>query len=713
MKKPVYIAILMLFLIPLVAAQEFMFLDIGGTYEVYWQWFDLAIYIILFTSLAYYVFVEKMHMHKGISVGIGLALGLSMLMLEVYAGYRLILLSPYAALVIALFLWVLLWMTANAAEMGLGGKDKAELSWLWGILTFIFAMTMLSAMLRAASVNGLILGPLQSLLDFLTTGFVTGLLNILFFILLLYGLVNLATGVFPRVTSALRRPSATAPQAQIAPAGPEAARHDIDTLRDEVRRMSDSLRTDASVRLGELRTRTGQLESDIRSLIERITVLQDFLNTFRANLNEIAITCTALANEIPRLGKITDRYKNWLLGAFRSVRDSKESARKALDALQAHINVSKSDFSEFRKRFDNVATVISDIRKRLDTAGKPILEGKLSPDTVARLKPEYEEMKIRVYELERLQRDLLTQVAKVEDAQKGIETQQPLVTQAKDLLIGLLDKIEDAIENKIVTFESQIDLASNGLKEAANAAQASTQAVANLENALRILGMHARRPDESIAEMKLDEERAEHEVNDFVARLAAFEGELSKEEKTIIEEEITPAPVPDAVNTMKEVLKSLDGLAKRLKDLVTLNARHINKISKWKQPKDVQEAMNEFKLMLNVVKNEITKSKGELEISIAENEKIVMSSPTQRKVFADLVAEEIKIVKLEKEIDALVKTYVSDLDKRIAELKLQPKAISQLQREMRDVFMSIQGALENCLAKIAERQASLRKEWRI
>ncbi len=716
MKRVVLITILFLLVIPLVAAQQFVFLDLAGAYEVYWQWFDLAIYVIIFTSLAFYVFVEKMHMHKGVSVGIGLALGLSMLMLEVYAGYRLILLSPYAALVIALALWIMLWMAANAAEMGLGGKDKPAYSWIWGILSFIFAMAMLSAMLRAATVHGLILGPLQSLLDFFTTDFITGLMNVFFLILLFYGLVSLVITNFPRLKGGISAPGGSMPSVGSGGGGStspafEAARRDIDSLRSEVKKMSEELRANTSVRLGELRTRTGQLERDIRSLLERIAALQEFLNTFSANLTEVSVTCTALANDIPRLGKISDRYKNWLLSAFKSIRDSKESARKALDALQAHINTSKSDFTEFKKRFDNVVSAIGDSRKRLDSAGKSIAEGKLSPEIVARMRPEYEEMRIRVYELERLQKDLLTQVAKVEDAQKGIEAQQPVINQAKEQLTASLDKIEDALENRVVAFELQVNRAADGLREAADAAHAAGVAVVQTQDALRILGMHARRPDESIVEMKLDEERAEHELNDLASRLAALEGELSKAEETIIQEETTEEkpPVYQADITLNEVVKSMSRLAGKLKDLKSLNAKHINKISKWKKTKDAEEAIKEFKLMLNVVKEELANDKTELELSIAENEKIVMATPARKKELADMVAEEVRILTLEKEIDTIIRTYLQDVDKRLAELTLQPKVVQQLQSEMRDTILSIQGTLDSYIEKVELRAAELKK----
>jgi len=142
MNKLPIIFLVALAIVPFVAAQEFLFYDIAGAYIVYWQWFDLAFWVILFTSLGQYVFVQRMQMHKGLAVALGLAGGLSMLMLEYYGGVRLLILTPYFALIATAVFWIFFWHLLRAAM----GEDHK----VWtGILSFLLSLMMLAAFLNA------------------------------------------------------------------------------------------------------------------------------------------------------------------------------------------------------------------------------------------------------------------------------------------------------------------------------------------------------------------------------------------------------------------------------------------------------------------------------------------------------------------------------------------------------------------------------------
>ncbi|MGV8151401.1 MAG: hypothetical protein ACP5NV_06775 [Candidatus Woesearchaeota archaeon] len=125
MKKPLIISsIIALLILPsLVYAidildsvlKPFQGVDIGALYLKYVMFIDAVVYLILFMSLAQFVFVKVYGKKEGklVSVAIGLALMFGMMALEARTGFNLSQLGPFAALILLLVLGFLFYNLVN------------------------------------------------------------------------------------------------------------------------------------------------------------------------------------------------------------------------------------------------------------------------------------------------------------------------------------------------------------------------------------------------------------------------------------------------------------------------------------------------------------------------------------------------------------------------------------------------------------------------
>lgn len=693
MKKLLLILVFALLVLPLVTAQELF--DLAGAYESYWQWFDLAVWIILFTSLAQYVFVQRMNMHKGIAAGIGIALGLSMLMLEVYGGFRLIVLAPYAAIVVAFTLWTFLW---HLLRVWIGEEHQ-----LWtGIISFLLSLMMLTVMLETAGSAGLAMGYLQGLLSFLQQ--IKGLLIMLCIF-----------GVFGSLVAwGLKFVPGRAAGGGAAPP-PEVTKRDLQTVRDDVQKMGNQLRTEMDLKLGELGTRLNIVEKNLKSLSERVDAVEKMLRDVQNDLKEIQDTCVDLAGDVAKQGKLVDKHEDWLLKLRDYIPKLKDSVQKAIKSLKDQIEGSRNDFSELKTRVDGMGAAYKTTKDQLDKVAADIARvEKADAAQAAALKHEQEQLRVKLADLESISSGQIASVVqKIDSAQKEIESLQNQLTESGVAFAGRLDSLENKISADVLAAPERIQAVENGLKEASLLAQDARKDAATAQNALKMQAVHVDRLERAMADISFMLQHAEADVKAMQERLVALGGRLNefqviaeeKEKEGLRQgEEITKQSRANVV----EIINSLSMLSEALGRLKKVTEGITNRsIAKIRGGKDATAALKEFDLMARVTRRQIKHVYDRLALFINENKNIVMATPEAKKGLVDLLAMESGLLKLEQEMLVLLDTSVSDIKKRIPEIELQPQPAEKLQEEMRKMVLAIHQKLDEYIALVAAKKADI------
>lgn len=696
MKKSIIFTMLLLVLIPLVSAQQFM--DLVGTYETYWQWFDLAIWVILFTSLAEFVFVQKMNMHRGIAVGLGLALGLSMLMLEVAGGFRIAYFGPYVVLIIALLLWVLLWMFLNTVVSTIMGGSGHQ---LWtGIVSFLFAMIMLTTMLKAAGTVGAGLGFLESFLDFLVM--IQGFMMLLFVTMLFAGLIALVLRVLPGVNIGGGMGGGGGIPT------PEVSKRDLQTMKEDVKKMGDQLKRDMEIKLGEIGTRLSQLSDDVKRLSDRVNALENMLKTVQEDLNEVKDNCNQIAVDVEQHGELLDKHKKWIYNLITYVRKLRSSLKSSIDGLKTEIAEGKKNIEELRNRVNGIETTTKANKDLVDKISGDI--AKIERDfadnktEVLGLKTEQEQIKAKITDIDVLRRNVGTLILKAEDAQAQLIKQQEQLNINAESFTKRLDELEDKAANKVLV-ERELQHILAALRDTSSAAQKARDEAAAAQSNLKAHEIHIVRLEEASNAINVYMEQAEKDLADTQMRLQHLTEELVKfdvlgeelGEKLGVREGEMLSKKSKAI--VDESIKSLNLLAKELNSVKVSTERIVNsRVGKMKDAKDASKCLNEFNVLLRAAQKGISNSRKNFEVSLEKNKKVQFSSVKAKQEYIQLISKESGILELEKDIEGSIEEYVAELKRRLPEIELKPKPIETMQEQFRKLMMDIHEVVDKAIA---------------
>ncbi len=692
MNKIPIIFLLALVIMPFVAAQsaqEFLFYDIAGAYIVYWQWFDLAFWVILFTSLGQYVFVQRMNMHKGLAVALGIAGGLSMLMLEYYGGVRLLILTPYFALIATAVFWVFFWHLLRAAM----GEDHK----IWtGILSLLLSLMMLTAFLNAFRATGESLRFLEGLFTFLLA--IQSLIWALAWVLVFGALISMIIKYLPG-----------------AGAG-GASQRDLDSVRKDVKRMGDQLRTDVDTQLKGVGEKLSAFEGRLNDLTSRVEALEAKLEKLDEDLKTIRGQCNQLGMDIQRLNTVTEEHKNWLERISSYLKATRKAVENAFDELLNQQINTRHEFAGLKKQVDAANKAISQQTKQIKTIENTLTTAvsKAIADRakLAALEGQYKTVEGKVRNLEgmRGQMNDLQNRANILDAE--LQKQEKDLANAKTDVSKKIEDLGNTFETRVSAVASDAQKAVAGLTSAATKAEeariAAKEALDKAEDARK----NVNALQEAMKDMELFVDRTKDDVEAAAVWFADLENRMKElETEAKITESLREGAEFNrqsrmAVNeAIKGIATTISSLKKLKSDSDTVANRLLKKMETAKQ---AEAALQKIKVLVYVTKKTIAKEKGRLQMIIEEAQKRVPT--THQKEFGELLTKEIKIIELEKELDLLLKTYMEDLDQRMVVIEGQPKAIETLQKELRELLLKIHQKLDAYIRQLGLRRDELQAD---
>lgn len=688
MKKLPIIFLLALVMIPFVAAQEFLFYDIAGAYTVYWQWFDLAFWLILFTSLGQYVFVQRMQMHKGLAVAIGLAGGLSMLMLEYYGGIRLLILTPYFALIATTIFWVFFWHLLRGA---LGEDHK-----LWtGILSLLLSLMMLTAFLNAFKATGESLRFLDGLLTLLLA--LQPLLVVLFWIAILGFLFSMILKYLPG-------------------GGGGTSQRDLDSMRKGLKDMNDQLRTDVDSKLKDFGGKLSTFEGKLGDLTTRVEKLETALAKLQDDLKTIRGQCNELGGDIQRLNTVTTDHGDWLKRITAYLKGTRKAVENAFDELLAQQIDTKSEFDALKKQVDASNKAITKNTKQIITIENTLTRavsnaiGDRARLTAVEGQYKTVEQKVRDLEAVRGQITDLQNRANIIDAE--LQKQGGNITSAKEEVLKKISELTDTFDTKVSAVSADVQKAISGLDEAARKTEEARLAASNAENKAEEVRKNINKLQDAMKEMDIFMDRAKDDaeaaailLTDLEKRVKDVETEAQMTEGLREGAEFNRQSRMAVNETIKGIATMISSIKKLKSDSDTVANRLLKKMETAKQ---AEAALNKIKVLVYLTKKTIVKEKIRLQTIVEEAQKRVPSA--HQKEFGDLLTKEIKILELEKELDFLLKTYMEDLDKRMVMIEGKPKAIETLQKELRELLLKIHQKLDGYIRQLGLRRDGLQAD---
>ena len=686
MKKLPVIFLVALVAMPFVAAQEFLFYDIAGAYVVYWQWFDLAFWLILFTSLGQYVFVQRMQMHKGLAVALGLAGGLSMLMLEYYGGVRLLILTPYFALIATAVFWIFFWHLLRAAM----GEDHK----VWtGILSFLLSLMMLTAFLNAFRATGESLRFLDGLFTFLVT--IQSLIWVLSWILIFGFVISMIIKYLPGA------------------GGGGASQRDLDSMRKELKDMSNQLRSDVGDKLNDFGGKLSTFEGRLNDLTDRVEKLEAKLEKLDDDLKTIQGQCNQLGVDIQRLNTVTEDHNSWLQRMASYLKGTRKAVENAFDELLDQQINTRSEFDALRKQVDTTNKAITRNTQQIDAV----------KDSLSRVIKNFTEDKAKLATLEgqcktvdEKMRNLEAVRGQITDIQDRanitnaeLQKQEKNLVSAKTEVSGKLDELANIFKTRVSAVASDVQKAVAGLNAAATKAEEARISAKDAQDKAEGTRKNINALQEAMNEMDIFVDRAKDDAEAAALLIADLEKRVKDVET---EAQITEGlregaeATRETRMTITETIKGISMMISSLKKLKSDSDNVANRLlKKMETGKQAEAAYNKIKVLVYLAKKAMSKEKDKLQILIAEAQKQVPAA--QQKTLADILMKETKILDLEKEIDFLLKSYMNDLDQRMVMIKGKPKAIETLQKELQELLFKIHQKLDTYMRQLGLRRDEL------